>query len=66
MLNGSYMMTILVQKDSTYTGAVNDDMIQNTIPIATNTILIILYLRSGLFVGITPGWSRDFTLIYYT
>ena len=41
-------------------------MIQNAIPIATNTILIISYLRLGLLLGNTPGWSRDFTLIYYT
>jgi len=53
-------------KGAIYTGAVNDDMIQNAIPIATNTILIIFYLRLGLLWGIPPGWSRDFTLIYYT
>jgi hypothetical protein len=50
-----------------YTGGVNDDITQNAIPIATNTILIISYLHLfGLRLGSTPGWSRDFTLIYYT
>ncbi len=64
VLNGSFVMTIPALIGAIYNGGVNDDIIQNAIPIATNTILIISYLRSGLFVGNTPGWSRDFTLIY--
>jgi hypothetical protein len=41
-----------------YTGGVNDDMIQNAIPIATNTILIIFYLHLvcyGEYPGMVPG-----------
>ena len=51
-------------KGAIYTGVVNDDMIQNAIPIATNTILIIFYLRSGLLWGIPrvgPGTSHSYT-----
>ena len=54
VLNGSFVMIIPVQKVIAYMGAVNDDIIQNPIPIATNTILIISCLP-GSFCGEYPG-----------
>ena len=65
VLDGSFVLIVPVQMMIAYMGAVNDDIIQNPIPIATNTILIIS-ISLDHSVGNTPGWSRDFTLIYYT
>jgi hypothetical protein len=55
VLNGSFVMTIPARKVTAYTGGVNDDITQNAIPIATNTILIILLSPFGSFCGEYPG-----------
>jgi hypothetical protein len=66
MMKCSFGMILPMQIGTAYTGGVSVDMIQNAMPIATSTTLIILSLRSfWSSMGNTPGWSRDFTHILH-
>jgi hypothetical protein len=61
------VLKLFLRDDNTgsiYTGGVSDDIIQNAIPIATNTILIIFLSPFGSAWGTPrdgPGTSHSYT-----